>query len=77
MEFTTVEHTAWIVKVFDVGIGIPLLASVERSGADGFTSDNDKIAKPFRFRQSTSSRNADKKQKSLLDFRRRLIFGVD
>jgi hypothetical protein len=31
MEVTTwVEHKARIVKVFDVGIGIPLLASVER-----------------------------------------------
>jgi hypothetical protein len=30
-ELTTVIHTAWIVKIFDVGIGIPLLASDETS----------------------------------------------
>ncbi|NGP17069.1 hypothetical protein [Devosia aurantiaca] len=54
--------------MFDVGIGIPLLASVERLSPRS-SSSNDKIAKPFLLRQYTSSRNDDKKQKVLLDFR--------
>jgi hypothetical protein len=43
LQVTTVEHVAWIVKVVDVGIVIPLLASVERSGDTPLRRGNGKI----------------------------------
>jgi hypothetical protein len=51
MQATTVEHTAWMVKVVDVVIVIPLLASVEPSDATPLRRSNGKIGEGFGFFQ--------------------------
>jgi hypothetical protein len=59
---------AWIVKVVDVGIVIPLLASVERSGGTPLRRGNGKIGGVIRFFQCTFMRIGRKSWKSLATF---------
>ncbi|WP_338721847.1 hypothetical protein [Devosia sp. XK-2] len=56
MQVTTVEHAAWIVKVVDVVIVIPLLASVGRLSGTPMRRRNGKIGNPIRFCQCTFMR---------------------
>jgi hypothetical protein len=53
MQVTTVEHMAWIVKVFDVVIVIPLLAGVGRLIGTPLRRRNGKIENAVRFCQCT------------------------
>ena len=65
LQVTTVEHVAWIVKVVDVGIVIPLLASVERSGDTPLRRGNGKIGGVMRFFQCTFMRIGRKSWKTV------------
>ncbi len=65
MQVTTVEHVAWIVKVFDVVIVIPLLAGVERRCGTPMRRRNGKIGNAVRFCQCTFMRIFGKSRKSL------------
>jgi hypothetical protein len=68
LQVTTVEHVAWIVKVVDVGIFIPLLAGVGRSRDTPLRRGNGKIGGDFGFFQCTFMRIARKSWKSLATF---------
>ncbi|MCP8883308.1 hypothetical protein NIM87_07340 [Devosia sp. XJ19-1] len=68
MRVTTVEHMAWIVKVVDVGIVIPLLAGVGRRGDTPLRRGNGKIGTAIWFFQSTFMRIGRFSRKTLFRF---------